>query len=199
MNMADLRAKNQRESGYSALAKGQGRKTLLTVKVKKGAGLPAAKVPDPDMVAPPSPDYPSAAEVILRARVEREKRIVMYSGVSFLMAAVLFFWIMNVRATIGQAGAGGDLSGIWQETQSEIEAGLESFRTDLDQIRNLPAETDGAADEAPARSPASASQPAGPEAAALAEKLVEALESEEIINDKINGYEENQSPEGPEE
>lgn len=126
-------------------------------------------------------DYPSADEVISRARVEREKKIVMWSGVSFLMVAIIFFWFINTRNLIVNSSLNkedGDLSRIWQDTQAQLEEGINSFQNDLEEIRQ-------AADSAASTSIETVPSSSGP-SATNTRTLPDNVDIDAIV-EKLNG------------
>ena len=133
------------------------RKAALKVKVSRGqtagnsswpteplkatvAAKPIKK--DPEIKArkifKKSSDYPSADEVIHRARVEKEKRIAMWSGVSFLMLLVVFFWFINTKNMILQNRSQGSQSGlaeIWQDSGRDFEESLAEIGQEWEQVK----------------------------------------------------------------
>jgi hypothetical protein len=130
--------KNTLARSAKELREGSKKKTRLKVKVQSSSIPKKPKAKQPSAKIKRSQDYPSAEEVIQRARSEREKKIVMWSGVSILMLVIVFFWVVNTKELIGSSAKSGDdsgLSDVWQETQKELEAGFLDFQENLETIK----------------------------------------------------------------
>ena len=144
------------------------RKSTLAVKVAK---RPIRK----------AEDYPSAREVIDKARLEREKKLIMWSGVAFFMLLISGFWFVNMKNSFlrvsSQADAGTeDFQAFWQSASADLS---ERFQELEAQMPLLPEEAGTEAAGAGAETETETSGEAG-EIEALKQALEEmpALESE---------------------
>ena len=114
------------------------KKRVLKVKANSSELKKEAKLESKSRKIKRSEDYPSAKEVINRVRTEREKKLFMWTGVSFIMVIIVVFWVINTRAmmlhtTVNDSDT--NLNDIWKETQIDFEAGIQGFQNDMELIK----------------------------------------------------------------
>jgi hypothetical protein len=73
--------------------------------------------------------------------IERDKRLIMYSGVSFFMLLIVFFWIINIKQVFKQTAANSQtnnslaefdqLSGDLSEALEEIKNGVREIKSEI--------------------------------------------------------------------
>lgn len=84
-------------------------------------------------------DKDQAEGQILEMKVEKEKRFIMWSGITFFMILILVFWVYNTRQVMRNISQEADNETIldWQELGADVSTRLEQMRSDLDQIKAL--------------------------------------------------------------
>jgi hypothetical protein len=79
------------------------------------------------------------SEIEYAEKLEKEKRIVMWSGVAFLMLAIIIIWFLNIRnvfRAIPQSNAGDSLD--WKEITDNFSKSMDEAKSSFEEIRKLP-------------------------------------------------------------
>lgn len=166
-NMKTRRKKTQPKKTVNKLAQSekelkqsQGKKVGLVVKVKKSK--PKAR-PKSKKAAPAKRKRSTASQaavkkthkttkkepiltneeiIILEERVERQKRIIMWSGVSFFMVLIAVFWLYNTSQVFKKASLensdNNDISfDYWDELSDDLGNTINEMRENIDDIKSL--------------------------------------------------------------
>lgn len=128
--------------------------------------------------------------VILSARTEADKKMILYGGVGFCMLVILVIWIFQVKYTIGQTKITNenpeqDLHAMISDVSDKIK----QMKDDLEIIKSYDQETASGTDEAAAQLPlnfeADTAEADNVFDAAAATSTDKAAESEELIETEV--------------
>ncbi|MCK5211811.1 hypothetical protein KAJ89_03855 [Candidatus Parcubacteria bacterium] len=77
----------------------------------------------------------------METKLDREKQLIIFSGVTFFMVLIAFFWIINVsqvfeKMSIAQEDDN-DLAGTWQELSEGLGQRLDQMKVNLEKIDEL--------------------------------------------------------------
>jgi len=72
--------------------------------------------------------------------VEKNKRLVMWSGVTFFMLAIIIIWAINIKSVFKAAPetAGSDLN--WEEISENFSRSMEEAKKGIDEVKSIASE-----------------------------------------------------------
>ena len=77
----------------------------------------------------------------MEAKLDREKQLIIFSGVTFFMVLIAFFWIINVSQVFEKmrvsSEENNDLANTWQELSEGLGQRLDQMKVDLGKIDEL--------------------------------------------------------------
>lgn len=77
----------------------------------------------------------------IEAKLDKEKQLIIFSGVTFFMVLIAFFWIINVSQVFEKmriaSDDDNDLAGTWQELSEGLGQRLDQMKVNLDKIDEL--------------------------------------------------------------
>jgi hypothetical protein len=75
-------------------------------------------------------------ELLVQARIEKDKRLIMWSGVTFFMALILTLWIFNMKTIFKGVESDNQETGFeWRETTDELTQTISEFKKNWDEIK----------------------------------------------------------------
>ncbi len=117
----------------------QPKKTVNQPKAEKTEAekpLPVNNIPTQETAVPASRRVESRRDP---ERIEREKRFIIWSGVTFFMLLIVFFWFLNLGHPfrVAETVKDDDFSKTWQELSDDLVGRMEEMQTDLTRINEL--------------------------------------------------------------
>lgn len=85
---------------------------------------------------------PSKQAAIIYERVEKDKKLAMWSGVIFVMIIIVLFWINMTKKSIEQSIQQNDIRNAavnWEDFSIEMDGKIDQLKNDLDKIRQYEA------------------------------------------------------------
>ncbi len=77
----------------------------------------------------------------METKLDREKQLIIFSGVTFFMVLIAFFWIINVSQVFEKMRVtsedDSDLAGTWQELSEGLSQRLDQMKVNLEKIDEL--------------------------------------------------------------
>ena len=157
------------------------RKTDKRLLRKSAAGPAPAAVPAAaENVKKPNRPAPRPREIDSE-RIDREKRLIMLSGVTFFMVLVGFFWLYNTKAVFERTKIetkGSQESIDWDELTENISENIEKMKEGLESVKSISEEAQAGLLSGEAGSGSTSSEVAGIATATpdvVSEEKIEAL------------------------
>ncbi len=75
-------------------------------------------------------------ELFAKERIEKDKRLIMWSGVTFFMALILTLWVFNMKTVFKSVEGENEPAGFeWRETTNELSKTINEFKTNWNEIK----------------------------------------------------------------
>ncbi|MCK4539804.1 hypothetical protein KAU09_01475 [Candidatus Parcubacteria bacterium] len=81
---------------------------------------------------------------IISEKQEKDKQLIMWSGVTFFMILIIFVWAYQIRHSIGQAKLenNNQKTEEWKEVLSDLEKNINGLKTNLEKVKEFSEESD---------------------------------------------------------
>lgn len=76
---------------------------------------------------------------IISEKLEKDKQLIMWSGITFFMILIIFVWVYQIRNSISQTKLenNNQKTEEWKEVFSTLEENISSLKTDLEKIKEF--------------------------------------------------------------
>ena len=76
---------------------------------------------------------------IISEKLEKDKQLIMWSGIIFFMILVVFIWVYQIKSSISQtkSESNNQKTEEWKEVFSDLEENIGNLKTDLEKIKEF--------------------------------------------------------------
>jgi len=86
---------------------------------------------------------------IISEKLEKDKQLIMWSGITFFMVLIMFVWVFQIRHSISQTKLenNNQKTERWKEVFSDLEKNISDLKTDLEKVKQFSEEPEKEFDE----------------------------------------------------
>ena len=86
---------------------------------------------------------------IISEKLEKDKQLIMWSGITFFMVLIMFVWVFQIRHSISQTKLenNNQKTEEWKKVFSDLEKNISDLKTDLEKVKQFSEEPEKKFDE----------------------------------------------------